>query len=221
MFSATCRSGPVTTYQGWNPGTVTDGIIIINGLTPGNTYYLMIDGYDGDNCDYIIGASSSSGVIVPVNASDNVAICVGGSTQLSATGGNGTYSWSPPTGLSSTSGSNVTATPSQTMTYTVSSSTGNPLCPVNTENQVTVTVNPYPNASISPVTLCSAPGSTASLTASGGGTYAWSTGATTASITVSSAGLYSVDVTTNGCTSSTSTTVNVSNPPSIISISPP
>jgi hypothetical protein len=222
IFSGTCGSGPVTTYEVWSPGTVTDGIITINGLTPGNTYYLMIDGYAGDNCDYIMGASSSSGVIVPVDASDNVAICVGGSTQLSATGGNGTYTWTPSTGLSSASGSNVTATPSQTTTYTVSSSTGNPLCPVNTENQVTVTVNPYPTANITATTLCAGAGNTATLTATGGGTYLWSPGnQTTNAITISSAGSYSVQVTANGCTSSADATINVSIPPSIISISPP
>jgi hypothetical protein len=35
------------------------------GLTPGNTYYLMIDGYAGDQCDYTIYINS--GVQVALN----------------------------------------------------------------------------------------------------------------------------------------------------------
>jgi len=223
IFSAaTCGSGPVTALALWNPGIETNATITASGLTPGNKYYLMIDGYAGDDCDYVIGASSSSGVTVPVVASNDISICAGASTVLSATGGNGSYTWNPSMGLSSNLGASVTATPSQTTTYTVTSSTGNPQCPVTTENQVTVTVNPYPTANITATTLCAGAGNTATLTATGGGTYLWSPGGqTTAAISVSSAGSYSVQVTSNGCTSSASTTISVSNPPSIISISPP
>ncbi|MBU3659095.1 MAG: hypothetical protein FGM14_04450 [Flavobacteriales bacterium] len=85
----------------------------------------------------------------------------------------------------------------------------------------TVTVNANPTASIAPTTLCA--GSTATLTASGGGTYLWSPGGqTTNQISINSAGTYSVTVTdSNNCTNSASTTISISNPPSINAISPP
>jgi hypothetical protein len=70
-------------------------------------------------------------------------------------------------------------------------------------------VNPIPVASIAIIEnsgltpndgiICQ--GSTATLTASGGGTYVWSTGASTASISATTAGTYTVTVSsTSGCT---------------------
>jgi len=213
---------PATSFVVWNPEYQTNGIITATGLTPGNTYYLMIDGYAGVNCSYIIGATALSGVTIPVIASADVSICAGSSTTLSASGGNGTYNWTPSSSLNASTGSSVVASPTQTTTYTVSSSTGNPLCPVSTENQVTVTVNSNPIASISSTTLCAGVGNSATLTATGGGSYLWSPGGqTSSSIVVTIAGNYSVMVTNNGCSSTANTTVSVSNPPSINAISPP
>jgi hypothetical protein len=223
IFSAaTCGSGPVTSFVVWNPEYQTNGIITATGLTPGNTYYLMIDGYAGDNCSYIIGATALSGVTIPVIASADVSICAGSSTTLTASGGNGTYNWTPSSSLNASTGSSVVASPTQTTTYTVSSSTGNPLCPVTTENQVTVTVNSNPIVSITSTNLCAGVGNSATLTATGGGSYLWSPGGqTSSSIDISSAGNYSVLVTNNGCSSTANTTVSVSNPPNIFQISPP
>ncbi|MGB4847756.1 MAG: HYR domain-containing protein, partial [Saprospiraceae bacterium] len=58
-------------------------------------------------------------------------------------------------------------------------------------------------------------GASVTLTASGGGTYLWSTGATTAAITVSPAVTtpYSVTVTVGTCSNGASTTINVSPAP--------
>ena len=67
-------------------------------------------------------------------------------------------------------------------------------------DQVVVTVNSATANAGPDVTVCT--GQSTTLTATGGGTYAWSTGATTASITVnpSSTTTYTVTVTNNGCT---------------------
>ena len=77
---------------------------------------------------------------------------------------------------------------------------------------VTGTINPLPNASVAasgPTTFCQ--GGSVTLTASGGGTYLWSTGATTPSITASTSGSYSVTVTNAaGCAATpAATTVTV------------
>jgi len=143
IFSSTGNcSGLVTSYMCNNQMSSGYSSITASGLTIGNTYYLMVDGYAGDVCDYIVGASSSSGVLLPVSLNTNaVAICSGVSTTLIASGGDGTYNWSPPTGLNTTTGSTVIATPNVTTTYTVSSFSGNSACPTASTEQVLVNVN--------------------------------------------------------------------------------
>jgi len=64
-------------------------------------------------------------------------ICIGQSTTLTASGAN-TYTWSPATGLSSTTGTNVTANPTTTTTYTV---TGTDVNGCSATSSVTVTVD--------------------------------------------------------------------------------
>jgi hypothetical protein len=78
-----------------------------------------------------------------------------------------------------------------------------------------LTVNPPPSCDITGNnTICSY--QSASFTASGGGTYLWSTGATGAVISnLTAAGTYSVTVTSAaGCTSSCSRTLTVNQAPS-------
>ena len=72
---------------------------------------------------------------------------------------------------------------------------------------VNVTVHPLPNVAISGnTTLCA--GASNTLTASGGNSYLWNTGANTPSITVNSDGTYSVTATNSyGCNSSASVSV--------------
>lgn len=47
----------------WNPAIETNGVLKATGLTPGKRYYLMIDGYAGDVCDYTI--SGGKGIEMP------------------------------------------------------------------------------------------------------------------------------------------------------------
>lgn len=54
-----------------------------------------------------------------VNAGAYTVIAIGNTTQLNATGGTGSWSWSPTTGLSNPSIQNPTASPTVTTTYTV------------------------------------------------------------------------------------------------------
>ncbi len=82
-------------------------------------------------------------------------ICVGGSTTLSATSQVGyNYSWSPATGLNTTTGSTVIASPTVTTTYTVTgTSINDPSC--SRTATITVTVRPIPTATISgTATVC-------------------------------------------------------------------
>ncbi|MCB9196203.1 MAG: SprB repeat-containing protein, partial [Flavobacteriales bacterium] len=237
LFSASNCSGAVTEFIDWNLGYESDATLSATGLTPGNTYYIMIDGNAGDVCDYQIVANS--GVAIPVNAGPDVSICLGQSTSLTATGGNGTYSWSPTATLSSGSGATVNATPTTTTTYTVSSATGNPLCPSSTTDNVTVTVNNGGNVtlagssalsgSVGPTTsgslslnICN--GGSATLNASGGsGTYTWSpstglscTNCANPTASPSSTTTYTVTASNaSGCNLVGTVTVNVSPAPTV------
>lgn len=144
--SAGSCSGDVTGYGDcYYPDMVEPGAVTITagGLTIGETYYIMIDGNAGDVCDYVIGANS--GFDIPVSVDPvSATICEGESVDLTATGGDGSYTWDADPDLNTTSGANVTATPSggpNTYTYTVNSATGNPLCPSSSTATATITVN--------------------------------------------------------------------------------
>ncbi|CAN5730107.1 hypothetical protein BH10BAC2_BH10BAC2_15910 [soil metagenome] len=81
-------------------------------------------------------------------------ICIGSSTTLTASSGvSYNYTWSPATGLSSTTGANVQASPLVTTTYTVTGTfIQNASCTKTTT--ITITVNPLAtlsNVQVSPV----------------------------------------------------------------------
>lgn len=149
------------------------------------------------------------GTVTPViTASGPTTFCTGGSVTLTASGAD-SYLWStndPTSSITVTEGG----------TYTV---TGTATCGTGTAT-ITVTVDDgLPTATITgPTQICV--GGFTVLTASGGGTYLWSTSEPTASITVGTAGVYSVDV-TNACgTASASVTVTSITPTASIAASP-
>ena len=107
-----------------------------------------------------------------------------------------TYTWS--TGAN---GPFLQVTTSGTYTLTATNAAG-----CSYAKSVTINFKTPPTATISGArAFC--PGGSTTLTASGGTSYVWSTGATTASITVSQAGTYSVTVSSDGCSASASATV--------------
>ncbi|HRN37954.1 MAG TPA: choice-of-anchor L domain-containing protein, partial [Flavobacteriales bacterium] len=97
---------------------------IIDGADEGLETLLFILGNPncpGSNADTLVVALVDS-----LNASVNPLtgmMCTGGQVQLSATGGT-SYSWSPATGLSSTTVANPVAQPGATTTYTVTVTDG-------------------------------------------------------------------------------------------------
>ena len=139
-------------------------------------------------------------------------ICTGGTVQLNVSGGV-TYSWSPAVGLSATNIANPSANPTSTTTYTVTV-TNSDGCIATDDITVNVSQNPIANAG-SDTSIC--PGSSTSLSASGGTSYQWSP--TNGLSNPSSANLianpsttttYSVTVSNaNGCSSSDQVVVSV------------
>jgi gliding motility-associated-like protein len=150
-----------------------------------------------------------------VTVTPNDSVCPGNSIVLNA-GGALSYAWSPAASLSSSTGSSVTATPTVTTTYSVIGTDSSGCVDTNT---VTITMVAAPTASVAGnSTICS--GSSATLTASGGTSYSWSTAATTAVITVSptTTTTYTVTASNGVCTDTASFTVVVmSNPSASIS----
>ncbi|MEI6348480.1 MAG: gliding motility-associated C-terminal domain-containing protein, partial [Bacteroidota bacterium] len=198
----------------WNPGYETSGTISATGLTIGQTFYLMIDGYAGDVCDYSI--SAASGVLTPEATATSSNICAGQSTQLTATGGS-SYHWSPATGLSNPNIANPIANPTTTTTYIVTVTGGSTSCPATATAQVTITVSPgTPATAGSNSPICQ--GASLNLTAlpAGATSYNWSgpngfvsaiQNPSIAASTTLASGTYTVTVTTTGGCSSTATTI--------------
>jgi hypothetical protein len=172
-------------------------------LTDTGTYTCDIT---GGTC----GSTPSNAAYLTVNAvpsasisPSTVSICAGVSQTLTASG-NGTYTWSNSGGSTAA----ATFTPSSTTTYTVTVSAG--ICSATASS--TVTVNAIPTASITPATVTICAGDAANLTASGGGTYAWSNSggtAAAASFSPTTTSTYTVTVTANNCSATASRLVTV------------
>lgn len=151
------------------------------------------------------GCTATDQVVVVVNrananAGTDRSICRGNSTVLQASGG-GTYLWS--SGETTTS---ITVSPDADKVYQVTVNNNN--CTASAS--VKVTVIPLPQASAGlPQTICR--GQTTTLSASGGGSYLWNTGASTQQVTVSPTQStdFTVTVTQNGCANTSGVRVTV------------
>ncbi|HRI26529.1 MAG TPA: gliding motility-associated C-terminal domain-containing protein [Chitinophagales bacterium] len=166
----------------------------------------------------------------PVNAGADVGICAGGSAPLNASiigplppgVSVVSYTWSPATGLNTTNGASVIASPTATTTYQVTAVYSD-FC--QSTDQVTVTVNPSPSVNLYPnsnIVVCGGGSITInSLTSPDVISYQWSPAAGLSSATVANptitptaSGAYSVTVTNAfGCTAQASVNIGVSLPP--------
>jgi hypothetical protein len=192
--ASTVLSGSGVLSYVWENGAVNG-----EAITPSESTTFTVTGTDGNGC------VNSASVDVTVNALPNVTanatetlFCQGGSTVLSGSGAL-TYAWD------NGAMDGQTITPSESTTYTVTGTDGN-----GCENtaSVVVTVNPLPVATITasgPVSFCE--GNSVTLSAGGGVTYLWSTGASTSDILVAEQGDFDVTVTDgNGCQATSAVT---------------
>jgi gliding motility-associated-like protein len=209
----------------WTPATglnTTNGAVVEASPTETTTY--IVTGSNGtcSNSDTVIVTVTPLPVVTVTPS--NPAICLGSSTTLTASGAS-TYTWSPATGLSSTTDASVTANPTTTTTYTVTG-TGAGGCQNSTN--VTVTVNPLPTVTINPSAPVICVGDSVTLTASGAVTYSWSP-ATALSSTGTAVTIANPSVTTTytvtgtdaiGCQNTATVTVTVNSLP-VITVNPP
>ena len=181
--STTLNASGGTNYS-WSNGN-TNAVISVS-PTGATSYSVIVS--TGTCADTTSASVNVLPVPTPSMTATNLTICGGNPTTLSASGGT-TYQWS-----NGQTTATIIITPGSTTTYSVVA--GNGICTGTTS--VTVNVLPSPNAVINGnLNICQ--GSAASLTASGGTSYSWSTGQTTAGINPSAPGSYSVVATTGSC----------------------
>lgn len=186
-------------------------------LAMSGTYTLTIS---NGTCTNTASAVVTVNSLPTATATNNNPVCIGSSLNL--TGGNGgmsSYNWTGPNSFSSSTQSpNVSgsATPAMAGIYTLTISNGT--C-TNTAT-TTVAINTLPNPNVgTDVGTCVGQGLT--ITASGGGTYAWSPATnlsctTCANPTASPSGTttYTVTITgANGCSASEDIVVNIYSAP--------
>ncbi len=200
----------------WTPNTnlssTTNPIITAN---PGSTTVYTVTLVDKNGCTGKAQTTVTLDIPTITASATNPTICLGNSTALSA-GGGSTYSWTPNTNLSATTGSSVTANPSLTMIYTV---TGTDANGCKNTAQATVTIDkPSITATVTSPTICL--GNATYLNGGGGLTYTWTPNTNLSSVTgsvvtanPSSTITYTVTGTdVNGCTNTAQATITLDIP---------
>ena len=178
----------------WSTGAITNTI----SASPGVTTVYTVTGTSA-GCNNIVTSTVNVSTTPTIAITNSVqTICAGSSVNISASGA-GTYSWSNGAITNA-----INVAPNTTTIYTVTGSNGS----CSTANTATVNVNPSPTVSVNNATIC---GGNAILTASGAGSYLWSTGAVTSTISVAPGvtTVYTVTGTVAGCTNSQTGTVTV------------
>ena len=171
----------------WSTGATTSSITVSPDSDTTYTVTVTLNGCEStDQVTVFINAS------VNADAGEDVIICLGSSTILTATGGS-SYQWN--TGETTQS---IEVSPEMTTTYSVE--VFNAAENNSDIDEVEVVVNDIPTANAGDdAEICQ--GSTVTLAAEGGSSYQWNTGETTQSIEVSpdTTTTYSVEVFNNGC----------------------
>ncbi len=180
----------------YNIGSGVQSSNVFNGLSNGSYTVTVIN---TNGCTATANVAVNCSACPSAVASNNSPVCTGGTINLMVNpnlpmGTTATYLWSGPGGTATLQNPTLTnATPVKAGVYTVTVTYSNGCI---STSSTTVTLSPSLSGGISGASSFCVGGSVV-LTASGGGTYLWSTSATTAAITVTTAGTYVVTI-TNG-----------------------
>ena len=177
----------------------------------GSTNY-TVTATDAKGCTGVGIVSVTVHPIPAINAGPPLLLfCKGFGTTLSASGGV-SYTWSPSTGLSSTSVANPVANPSTAITYSL---VGTDIFGCVSSDTIHLQFAPSPTITVScaNTTVCAGAGTT-TLNAAGGATYVWSPGvsATAVSVAVSPdvpTTFTVVGTTTAGCSGKATISISV------------
>lgn len=229
--TASGGTGSYTITAGGNYSTTvasSGGVSSITGL-PAGSYSATVT--DANGCFTVLAGIvvAEPSVFAVTLTPSATAVCLGTTVSLTATvtGGTGAYSYTWTGGTTPTNGSVVSAvnTPG-TRSYTVAVSDANGCTATQTAS---VTVNTFPVVTLSglPSTTLSCAQPNVTLQAGGGGTYAFAgpglnqANSAVSTAVVSQPGEFSVTVTTNGCSSTTSIVISQNNVISSVSMGNP
>lgn len=145
IFETSDCTNFTTVSNCWNPTSEGTGTLTANDLTIGETYYILIDGWGNDLCDYVLNIGSG---VQTVNVTANdYELCQGQSTQLNANvlgSGNYSYNWSPAGSLDDPNSATPVASPSVSTDYMVTIT--------GIEDSIhTVSIIVYPAAPVQPI----------------------------------------------------------------------
>lgn len=205
----------------WSPAAGLDDPTIANpSASPSATTVYTVVVTDANGCT---AEDEVEVTVLPLPTADagaDQAICfgdattIGGSPAASGTVAPYTYSWTPAGSLSSANAANPTATPTATTTYTLTVTDANGC---QSDDVVTITVNPLPDATITAAgPFCLNDGNQTLTAATAGGTWSGNgivdAAAGTFNPATAGVGVHMItyNVTdANGCSNSATTTIEV------------
>lgn len=196
--TASLTASGATTYT-WSNGVANDTLFVSPTV---NTTYTVI-GAVGACTNSAVSTVSVIGIALSVTG--NNSICLGQSTNLTASGST-SYTWS-----TGSTNATINVFPTSTTNYTVSSIAAS----CSNTAVYTVSVTPPPTLTVSGTPYCA--GQTTTVTAIGANSYTWSTGSTTNSTVVSPIGNTTYTVVGSSIPSCTSSVVFT---PSLITTAP-
>jgi hypothetical protein len=160
--SISCSGGAVNLFASgantytWNPGNLTGSSIVVNPTV--NTTYTVTGTLVGCTVVPVPASISISTTPSPsVAITGGSSICQNQTATLTASGGV-SYTWSPPSSLSSTNGTVVTASPSVTTLYSLVGVASNGCTDSTTFNVLVNNAPAIVNLSASPAAVCPAGG---------------------------------------------------------------
>ncbi len=201
----------------WSPSTGLSATNINNPVanpTISTTYTLMVA--DAAGCTGSDNIVVNVNMLPIVNAGPDVSICLNTSTTLTASGAT-VYSWSPSSGISSTSNAVITASPMITTQYLL---TGTDINGCVNQDSVFVTVNTLPIANAgTDAAICL--NDSLQLNGSGAIAFLWNNNASLSNVNISNPFASPVVTTTytlvvtdvNGCTDNDNVVINVNSLP--------
>lgn len=188
------------------------------GSNSGTYSVTVLNTINGCSSTSVISAVVNTVQGVPSVATTGTVTCISNAVNLTSGTGGVTYTWVPPAGSSISSGGNTaSASGSGPGTYTLNvTNTINGCTNTNAIAVTTQTTKPTAVINTTPVITCNSPTVSINGSPAAGVTYTWTGasvvgGTNTASANVNATGVYSLAVTStsNGCTSTTPATVNI------------
>lgn len=177
-FSATASGA--TNYT-WSLSTPLITNSTLNGAAIGPISNAVVSGIPQNGTITLTGVNGicsnttqTSVLIIPnptiTVSPSSTSICQGSSFTFTA-GGASSYSWNPPTGLNTTVGAVVTASPVNSTTYNINGEMAG--CFAATQS-ASLTILPTPTISVNPISPTVCAGSAINLTANGATNFTWS-----------------------------------------------